>query len=184
MSAQELRAAVLRYLHSLVETNGARYTTVGRIKRALKTPESMEFLKVIIDDLQASGLAHAKDGPNFGKNLIEITAAGIDWVREHGPSQPVSSESWTGRRQDVSLSVSDKDALLNELTRIEPRISELPISNFEKSQVRALVLSARVLAEAPEPPYDVVWEIISRTSDIATVAALLATVYQILKIGH
>jgi DNA-binding PadR family transcriptional regulator len=141
-----------------------------------------EFLRVLLDDLEFAGYVTARNGPSHGKNLYQISAKGIDWVNAGHSTPSIDSSRWTGRRSKTRLSGRQVDQLIEELGRVEERLTDLPITNSEKSQARAYLIAARLLAEAPDPPGELIWELIKRASEIATIAALFVAVFAILKV--
>lgn len=91
------------------------------------------------------------------------------------------SANWTGLPSNFVLSEEKKNRLLVLLEDVEERVSGVNIANSEKAQVRSLVIAARILAEAPEPPADVIWELINRASQLAGVAALFVSIIGLFK---
>lgn len=181
MSAERLRADILRYLYQRVSADGPRYTTLGRMRREMNLNIAGEFLKVLLDDLEFGGYITARNSPNYGKDLVQISAKGLDWVDDGHQAPSIDSTKWTGTRRPIRLTGKQADALVEELIDVEARLSELPITNAEKSQARAYLIAARVLAETPEPPGEIIWDMIARAAQIATIASLLAAVYTIMK---
>ena len=138
-----------------------------------------ELMKVLVDDLEFAGFITVR---GYGKGLFQISAKGVDWVDAGNAELAIESSRWTGRRRKVALSAKRVDQLIEELGRIELRLSALPISNAEKSQARAYVLAAKLLAESPEPPGELIWELLKRASEIAAIATLFVSVFAILKV--
>jgi len=77
--------------------------------------------------------------------------------------QKIDSTSWTGLSQVVVGSHNS-----NVITSlIDAALEQLDSSdNSDVAQARTLLLAARDLAEAPEPPSDIIWELIQRAGAI------------------
>jgi hypothetical protein len=179
MTAETIRAEILRYLRRRLLHDGPRYTTMGRMMREMRLSIDYELMKVLVDDLEFGGFITVR---GYGKGLFQISARGVDWVDAGNAELAIESSRWTGRRRKITLTPRRVDQLIEELGRIEFRLSELPITNAEKSQARAFVLAAKLLAESPEPPGELIWEMLKRASEIATIAALFVSVFAILKV--
>ena len=74
------------------------------------------------------------------------------------------------------LSQENAGRLVGEVDAVIQKLDELPIENSEKAQARSLLLAARSLAEAPEPPVSIIWELISRANAISGIAGLLVSI--------
>lgn len=85
---------------------------------------------------------------------------------------PVDSAAWTGRK----VVPIDHDSLLEMLREVEGRLDQLPLPNSEKASVRAHVMAAKMLADSPDPPDTIIWELISRANQICGVASLFVSI--------
>lgn len=90
-------------------------------------------------------------------------------------SETVDSSTWTGR-PNLSLSDGRQARLARLLIDVENALDVADLGNAEKAMARAYVVAARSLAEAPDPPADLIWELISRANSLAGIASLLVSV--------
>jgi hypothetical protein len=74
------------------------------------------------------------------------------------------------------LTEEQREAVLREVLVAERQILAADLSNLERSQAQAFVAAIRALAEAPEPPKDLIWEIISRANSLAGIAGLFVAI--------
>ncbi|OQW76178.1 MAG: hypothetical protein BVN33_05885 [Proteobacteria bacterium ST_bin13] len=97
---------------------------------------------------------------------------------EHREEEPVriDSQLWTGRVGRVLAETARRNELILLLENAEKDLSLVGASNSERALARAYIVAARTLAEAPEPPEDLIWELISRASALAGVASLLVAI--------
>ncbi|SEK46371.1 hypothetical protein SAMN05216382_0458 [Sphingomonas palmae] len=79
----------------------------------------------------------------------------------------------------VSLSENKRISLINEIGAVEARLDDQDLSNADKAQARAFLNAAKALTEAPEPPADLIWEILNRANSIAGIASLFVTIIAI-----
>jgi hypothetical protein len=107
-----------------------------------------------------------------------LTRMAVDYLAAE--SSGFDSSAWTGMNVKNSLSSSEKDLLIDGLKSIEARLDGLGLSNEEKSSVVSYVVAARILAESPEPPLQIIWLILERLNNFSGVAALLLSIFAIL----
>jgi hypothetical protein len=87
----------------------------------------------------------------------------------------VDSSAWTGLPPTFSLTNERRETLISLLSAAEEGLSELK-DNTTKAQARAYIIAAKHLADAPEPPADLIWEIVQRASNLAGVASLFISI--------
>ena len=73
------------------------------------------------------------------------------------------------------LSRESREKLLSEADEIGRKLDDFGVTNSEKSQARAYIAAMKVLAEAPQPDDDLIWEIVSRANQLAGVASLFVS---------
>jgi len=88
----------------------------------------------------------------------------------------VSSARWTGLPSDFDLSEEKRGALISLLHDAELALDSVSVSNNEKAMARAYIVAAKVLADAPEPPADLIWELIGRANALSGIASLLVSI--------
>jgi hypothetical protein len=89
---------------------------------------------------------------------------------------PVDSSSWTGLPRDFRLTEARRVSLVRALDKAEEVASNLPLGQEAQAQLRAYIGAARVLAEAPEPQPDLIWELVNRADALAGVASLFVSI--------
>ncbi|HQV02846.1 MULTISPECIES: hypothetical protein [unclassified Novosphingobium] len=100
---------------------------------------------------------------------------------ERHPELKVNSASWTGLQTEGTLSGEALVRLRMALSVVDDAVEKSNISNQEKSQARAYVLAIHALADAPDPPADLIWQIVQRVAALAGVAALFVALIDLYK---
>jgi hypothetical protein len=91
---------------------------------------------------------------------------------ELGPeTSSVDSSSWTGLPRAGILTDEAADRLKIVLRNVDHAVARASCSNEERAQARAYVLAIQALAEAPEPPADLIWQLVQRANSIAGIAS-------------
>ncbi len=83
-----------------------------------------------------------------------VTEDGNFIVAESRPEEPIAvdSASWTGR----TLSTSDTAELVQNIDQALSKIDAINLTQEKRAQARAFLRAVRELAEAPEPPFDLI----------------------------
>lgn len=85
-------------------------------------------------------------------------------------------EKNAGRSSIGRLGEAERVKLLTSLQMAEQHLDDLKLGNLERSQALSYIVAMRVLAESPEPPADLIWELATRANNIAGVAALFISI--------
>lgn len=104
------------------------------------------------------------DNPREGDIVFQIA---------DGPA--VDSGAWTGLPKTGVLAPGAADRLKAVLQSVEGAVEQGSLSNAEKAQARAYAVAIHALAEAPEPPADLIWKLVSRAADLATIGAFFTS---------
>lgn len=99
-----------------------------------------------------------------------------DEVVDFPLSGAMDSSSWTGLPTNFELTQQLQKRLVSDLDRVEAALADAAISQDERSQARAYIIAMRVLAEAPEPQTDLIWEMLGRVNQLAGVASLFVSI--------
>ncbi len=188
---------IIQGSYSRFERNllAAAYYTSNRMEKSSITLEEIAGNYEIDLDLRwvKTALGHfneigwSKEKMHSGtlhEQRIWLTAEGIkeaeslierDMVRLHR-SDTVDSVDWTGQPPNKYLTEEKREKLLDLLREAESRLDEADLGNSERSQTLAYITAVRALAESPEPPADLIWELISRANNISGVAALFVSI--------
>jgi hypothetical protein len=86
------------------------------------------------------------------------------------------SNNWSILPHHFVLSETSRVELLEKLTEVEKRLEQIDLGNAERAQVRSYVLSAQILTDSPDPPVDLIWELIGRANSVAGIASLFVSV--------
>jgi hypothetical protein len=89
----------------------------------------------------------------------------------------INSQRWTGRVGKVLAETAKREEFILLLDKAEKNLETANASNSERAIARAYIIAARTLAESPDPPEDLVWELISRANALAGVASLFVAIF-------
>ncbi|MXO87112.1 hypothetical protein GRI38_13850 [Altererythrobacter aurantiacus] len=109
-----------------------------------------------------------RDGFRAAERLIDEDAVGLQRNDPRGTDHDRTPSSLT-------LSKVEKERLLREVSAAEVQIDRLKLGNTDRSNAIAYLTAIRALAEAPEPPKDLIWKLIGRASDISGIASLFVS---------
>ncbi|MBW8743038.1 MAG: hypothetical protein JF628_01580 [Sphingomonas sp.] len=103
------------------------------------------------------------------------------WVRigqeEESPeASAIDSSRWTGLPSGFKLTADKQKALVRDLDRVEEQLQDFNVGQEIRAQARAYVIAARILAEAPDPQADLIWEMIGRANALSGVASLFVAI--------
>jgi hypothetical protein len=107
-------------------------------------------------------------------------------ARQNAPTDIVSanhfsSSDWTGLPSAFELTEEKRQKLVRELELADEQLAGLGLGQATQAQARAYFVAARILAEAPEPPADLIWNIIGRANSLAGIASLLISIIALFK---
>ena len=151
--------------------------------------DDKEALRTVVDQMVLDGLLEARMGDRDYERSYRITDQGTyeealeepAYVAElqasdavsrsiadeptltYRPPRPMHSASWTGLT-NVRIDARNATTISN---LISSALSELPKDdNAKVAQARTLLLAAKDLADAPDPPSDLIWELIQRAGAV------------------
>ncbi|HEX8238677.1 MAG TPA: hypothetical protein VF574_02950 [Allosphingosinicella sp.] len=121
---------------------------------------------------------------DFGDEWLKRALKRVDADIMAHPVEPSKTDESQLRRQVrpsiEPLTEENRIQLVAELARAEQALEKAELTNVGKAQGRAFVIAARVLAESPDPPHDVIWDLIQRANNLAGIASLLVAVIALL----
>lgn len=101
-----------------------------------------------------------------------LTFEGASHIPPAQRQDVTNSESWTGRPMPGAvLSEAQRMRLIQGLRDAERRLDELQLDNSQRAQVLAYINAAKELAEAPDPPAELIWEILNRANYLAGIGS-------------
>ena len=93
-----------------------------------------------------------------------------------GLTEQVDSSAWTGIPSQFVLNEVRKAELSTLLIKAERDLDNLGAGNSEKAMARAYIVAAKALADAPDPPVDIIWDLIGRANNLAGIASLFVSI--------
>lgn len=199
MSLQTYIRVFVAALYNETAVLGFTRFQVGAIVRAYGLDWKIIWADNFISEIRTHNFARVYwvDGPPL-EQYVSIGAAGVLWVenslrenlasflKNHGAvyhgeipevvKGSIDSALWTGLRSNKVVALEKRDELVRLLVKAERDLDALSGTNSEKGMARAYIVAARVLAEAPEPPEDLIWELVGRANSLAGVASLFVSI--------
>lgn len=129
----------------------------------------------VAEDLMEKGVAIFRLDLGDGVGFPAAEEPSADGT-EPSPQPVIESSSWTGLPSDFVLSEEKRTRLVACLQDAETQLDHIGAGNAEKAQARAYIVAAKALADAPDPPADLIWELIQRANSIAGIAALFVSI--------
>jgi len=193
MDYDDFAERFLAALYLETETAGGVYHDAGKlIKKYGLTPRS-NWIDRITDDWEGSYFRDVSkvlggyEGWSFrisalGAKKVESDFSDLDEIREalsgvieETEAPAVDSTHWTGLPLQFALDEQKKAELSNLLAKAELELDVLGAGNSEKAMARAYIVAAKALADAPDPPADIIWELISRANNLAGITSLFVS---------
>jgi hypothetical protein len=91
-------------------------------------------------------------------------------------ADPLNSSSWTGLPSNFVLTEQKREKLVTMLHNADVALDSVGATNHEKAMARAYIVAARTLADAPDPPADLIWELINRANHLSGIASLFVSI--------
>ena len=194
MDYDDFAERFLAALYLETETAGGSYHDAGKlITKYGLTPRS-NWIDRITDDWEGSYFREVSkvlggyEGWSFrisalGAKKVEENFSDLDEIREaligtgeEARAPSVDSTQWTGLPSQFALDEHKKAELSDLLTKAELELDTLGAGNSEKAMARAYIVAAKALADAPEPPADIIWELINRANSLAGITSLFVSI--------
>ena len=105
-----------------------------------------------------------------------------DLYLELAAEPKVESASWTGLPRAGVLDEYASGRVLSALQLADQALEQTGASNHERAQAKAYIVAIRALAEAPDPPADLIWEMVQRVNSIAGIASFFVALVALF--GH
>lgn len=182
---QSSRSEDLTSFETLARKFGVEYETgfLAEAQRELKSkgllrgPDPIDGDATALGRLTGAGLRFAEDRglDDLAEDEREI-ASETDADELNQATGSFQSASWTGLPTAFELTEAKRQTLVRDLELAEDRLVGLGLSQEIQAQARAYFVAARILAEAPEPPADIIWNIIGRANSLSGIASLLLSI--------
>lgn len=88
----------------------------------------------------------------------------------------INSSKWTGLPSDFALTEERQQSLVSMLIKAEQDLNFIEAGNAEKAMARSYIIAAKALAEAPDPPNDLIWDILNRANQLSGIASLFVSI--------
>ncbi|UXC91610.1 hypothetical protein EGM87_03750 [Sphingobium sp. RSMS] len=194
MDYDDFAERFLAALYLETETTGNSYHTAGELIEKYGFNPRSNWIDRIADDWEGSyfrdisKVLNGYDGWGFrisaaGARKVETDFVDLDEIRkalnnnaDAASSGTVDSAKWTGLPIRQTLDETAKVELSNLLAKAELELDVLGAGNSEKAMARAYIVAAKALADAPDPPVDIIWELIGRANNLAGVASLFVSI--------
>jgi hypothetical protein len=88
----------------------------------------------------------------------------------------INSSSWTGLPSQFVFDQQKQVELIALLNDAEKSLDSLGAGNSEKAMARAYIVAARTLSDVPDPPVDIIWELVTRANALAGIASLFVSI--------
>ena len=158
-----IRDAILAYLRS-----HPGYVALDVIHNAVARYERFNILKFVLAEMEDDGLVDMH--PDASKHLYVISEKASTELATY------SSSDWTGLPSHFVLTEKRRESLVVLLMEAELTLDSIGAGNVEKRMAAAYIVAARTLAEAPDPPVDLIWEIIGKANNLAGIASLFVAI--------
>ena len=197
-SLDDTEIAILLMLYEEAEVTGRRLAARGVANKfqpriteriadiALRHLKQCQLIEGSFDNPTDAGFSISRLGREVVESTHERRHDGTDtsWIRRSdqnlaGPLEAdlashlaIDSSQWTGVPSRNALNEERSAKLVRFLDEAEQQIADLLLGQEERAQARAFIVASRVLAEAPEPPADLIWILLQRLNNIAGIASL------------
>lgn len=143
----------------------------------LISDRGMNFLDPSFSDIVSksliSPLRFDKDLRFSKKSSIEAKLE--DGVEQFLEDQAIDSTVWTGLPKSGVLTEHQTARVAEGLRLVDRLIQTHSCTNEERAQARAYFIAIEALANAPEPPAGLIWEILNRANSVAGIASLFVS---------
>lgn len=129
------------------------------------------------------------ENPGVPENAI-VTESGDFLVTENGDylvtesrsgasdrSIRVDSAAWTGLIQRATINARNAKVIGGLIEQALTALPEAGAGNFENMQAAAYLKAAKELVDAPEPPSELIWQLISKAADLVGLIGLFYTIF-------
>jgi hypothetical protein len=149
-----------------------RISAKGQIRAAASVDYADQFRRAVnsLPDLPGDDEDKARaESVDSSSRIDKISNASDELIT-------VQSSTWTGLTQTIIDSRNAK-VVSGLICKALDSLSAAEIGNFETMQATAYLKAARELVDAPEPPSEEIWRLISRAADIAGLAAVFFAIF-------
>jgi len=162
--------------------------------------EDKERVRVALDQLVMDGMAESRWGERDYEASYRVTqdgfyqavvgieglvpteqpGRGIDYARPAAPTEQREalhdSALWTGLTTKV-IDARNAEVVTKLIDNALSSLTTSSASNSEIRQAAAYLKAARELTDAPEPPSELIWELISRAANLTGLLGLFYTLF-------
>ena len=159
----------------------------------------IEMAVAILEDAHAKGLVDKYEDVSLRDTPLRISRLGERFLFDSdadeslslaeksdlgGEESVIDSSKWTGLPSNFELNEEKSAKLVLLLQDAERSLDAVGAGNHEKAMARAYIVAAKCLADAPDPPADLIWEILNRANNLAGVASLFVSIIALFTAVH
>jgi len=144
---------------------------------------SLEGFSEAMDTLVFHKFVAMEVSPSRSLTHYYLPRMSIEYLAAAEPNVTIDSSSWTGLPSNFVFNPDKHETLVRLLREAEGKLDGVGATNEEKAMARSYIVAARILSDAPDPPIDVIWELISRANHLSGIAALLVSIIALFSVG-
>lgn len=163
-----LLRALFEEAYSAPKMLNARYRSAELQDRARAIKHRAEEASIIVNGLIEKRMLSRSRSSSGLYTEYTMTRAAINFL---------AARNLKINKVGFSFSEDEQRKLIGLLTEVERALPSADGTNVEQAMAHAYIISARVLAEAPDPPSDLIWELVNRASQIAGIASLFVAIF-------
>jgi hypothetical protein len=155
------------------ENQSFRVTAKGQYRAAASIDYAAHY-KQVVGALQDMPMEYKSEAGTFGSGAYGDGSYGSKPTHDE-TGVYISSHNWTGLPKVGVLGEAAVTTLKGALSTVDDAVLRSNATNQEKAQARAYVMAIHALADAPEPPADLIWEMVSRADQLSGIASLFVS---------
>lgn len=189
LSSDDDTITVFRSLSTIFEDFAEPYTENTKYFLDGGEVSKREYIRAFLDQMEGDGLLEARMDEHGNEKLYRVTEQGVyersfedlslvlEPVERRGDGLiVVDSADWTGLPRAGVLSESAANRLKAAVKLLDHAVEESSASNEERAQARAYILALSALADAPEPPAELIWKIITLAAALSGIGQLFVAI--------
>lgn len=169
----DIKLAVLRVLFERAnsEKPADPSLTAQVIKDRAGVEVSRSVVLISLEELCEEGVLSK---PASGvRERYQITGRGIQLFEgDRLEGFGLDSSLWTGELDRRKISEAKRREILSEIEKLKPIVADADLTQEQKSQAGAMITALITLAEAPDPPWQIIKEILILIAAIAACFSL------------
>lgn len=178
----QLQDRIILNLYGRITRDSARESAaLNTLHKDLEKSVQKKFLKAAAEDLRDKKLVRQD-----ARSRYHLTAAGIEYAQNQWgfrDERPIESEAWTGSLDRAELSTETRQRLVARLRDLQVVVEGLELPQSEREQIRAHIVAAVVLAEAPDPPWQIILTVLACIASVAAITSAVTDIVGLIGTG-